>query len=184
MGLIALVSIATAAAFVFVTDSHGVKVHMAKDTHDIEVKAEGDFDAPPEKVIEAMTNYERAPSWQKSVEISKVLDKDAHSLDVYQKLKMPIISDRDYTLHVTWGGAPDKMWMKFATTDKGPPPPHGVVRMPEHEGIWHLEKTATGTHARYEVKMDLGGSIPMGMARKNVAKSIPDFFEGLRNQLK
>jgi len=173
-----------AASFVFVTDAHGVKVEMAKDTHDIEVKAEGDFNAPPDKVIAAMTDYAKAPSWQKTLSESRIIDKQANSLDVYQKLKMPVISDRDYTLHVTWGDEAGGMFMKFTTSDKGPPVPHGVVRMPEHEGTWHLTKTATGSHATYEVKMDLGGSVPMGMARKNVAKSIPDFFEGLRGQLK
>ncbi len=98
-----LLPIAAAGSFVFVTDAHGVKVEMAKDTKDIEVKAEGDFNAPPEKVIEAMTNYENAKSWQKSLSESRILDKEAHGLNVYQKLKMPVISDRDFTLPVTWG---------------------------------------------------------------------------------
>jgi hypothetical protein len=174
-----------AAALSLVTDAHGVRVQMRTDVKDIEVVADGDFDAAPEDVIKAMTAYEKAPSWQKQLSESKVLDREANALDVYQRLKMPIISDRDYTLHVTWGKDDKGMWMKFATTEKGPSSPKGVERMPVHEGVWHLERTADNkTKAHYEVKMDLGGSVSAGMARKSVAKSIPDFFQGLRGQLK
>ena len=170
------------AALALVTDSHGVKVQMRTDVKDIQVVADGEFAASPAKIIAAMTNYEHARDWQKQLSESKVLKRDEHSLDVYQKIKMPVISDRDYVLHVTWGEDDKGGWMKFKAIDA--PPTKGVTRMPVHEGSWRLDKGANGTQAHYEVHMDLGGSLPASMARKNVAKSIPDFFEGLRNQTK
>jgi hypothetical protein len=181
-----LAPLMAASAFAFVTDANGVNVSMRTDTKDIEVVADGRFDAPPEKVLAVMLAYDKAKSWQKELGESRVLDREANALDVYQRLKLPIISDRDYILHVTWGNDDKGVWMHFATTPTGPPSPKGVVRMPVHEGTWRLDRGADGhsTNAHYEVRMDLGGSLPAGMARKNVAKSIPNFFEGLRGALK
>jgi hypothetical protein len=185
MSLLAVLLPLAAAAYVAVADSHGVTVSMRTDTKDIELVADGRFEAPPEKVLAVMTDYEHARSWQKQLSESRVVARDAHSLDVYQKLKMPIISDRDYTLHVAWGTDDQGMWMRFKRSDAGPPPVKGVERMPVHEGSWRLDRTpdGKGTIAHYEVRMDLGGSLPASMARKNVAKSIPELFEGLRGQL-
>ncbi|MEO6951714.1 MAG: START domain-containing protein [Polyangia bacterium] len=174
------------AAMALVTDAHGVKVQMRTDVKDIQVVADGSFSASPDKVIAAMTDYEHARDWQKQLSESKVLRRDAHSVDVYQRIKMPIIADRDYVLHVTWGDDDKGAWMKFKAVDGVPGTPEckKCVRMPIHEGSWRLDKGANGTQAHYEVHMDLGGSLPESMARKNVAKSIPDFFEGLRSRTK
>jgi hypothetical protein len=181
-----MVGLAAAGAFALVTDAHGVRVSMRSDVKDIEIVADGDFDASPERVLAVMLDYEAAPRWQKQLGESKVLDRGAHSLDVYQRLKLPIISDRDYTLRVTWGSDEKGVWIHFSTTDRGPPAPKGVVRMPVHEGTWRLDRVGDGqsTRAHYQLRLDLGGELPMSMARKNVAKSIPSFFEGLRSELK
>jgi hypothetical protein len=181
-----IVPLALAGSLAFITDEDGVRVSMRTGTKDIEIVADGSFDATPERVLAAMIDYERAPSWQKQLRETKILRRDAHSLDVYERLKLPIISDRDYTLHVTWGGDDRGSWMRFARSNDGPAPIAGVVRMPVHEGTWRLDRGPDGrtTRAHYEVHMDLGGSLPAGMARKSVAKSIPDFFVRLRGQLK
>ena len=180
-----LIPLVAASSLAFVTDAEGVRVSMRTGTKDIEIVADGNFDATPERVLAAMLDYKNAPSWQKQLRQSEVIRRDAHSLDVYQRLKLPIISDRDYTLHVTWGADDRGLWMRFARSTEGPAPKDGVVRMPVHEGEWRLDRgpDARTTHAHYEVHMDLGGSLPAGMARKSVAKNIPDFFVGLRSQL-
>jgi hypothetical protein len=169
------------AAMAFVTESHGVTVQMRTDVKDIQVVADGSFAASPDKIVAAMTDYEHARDWQKQLRESKVLKRDAHSVDVYQRIKMPIVDDRDYVLHVTWGDDDKGAWIKFTAID-GPPLPKGVTRMKVHEGSWRLDKGASETRAHYEVHMDLGGSLPASMARKNVAKSVPELFEGLRSR--
>ncbi len=116
---------------------------------------------------------------------STVLRRDAHDLDVYQRLKLPIVADRDYTLHVSWREDPRGISVRFAlANDRGPPEKSGVVRVPVHEGSWRLERTPDGhTRAHYEVRMDMGGSLPAGMARHRAAMNVPDFFEALRHRL-
>jgi len=52
------------------------------------------------------------------------------------------------------------------------------------EGGWHLEPVDGGrhTHAVYRFKMELGGSLPMWMARGRAAKDVPALFEAIRAQ--
>ncbi len=174
------------AALVFVTDAHGVQVSLRNDTACIELVADGGFAASPERVLAVILDYERSPLWQKQLGESRVLSRGARALDVYQRLKLPIISDRDYTLHVTWGEDERGVWLRFsAANERGPAPRSGVVRVPVHQGVWRLERVSDGraTRAHYEVKVDLGGSVPAGMARGRIAKDIPEYFEGLRRQL-
>lgn len=186
MNLVGLLHVIAASAYALVTTAHGVSVQQRKDAAAIDLIADGTFDAPPEKVLAVMLDYEHARDWQKNVAECRVLERKSDSLDVYQLLKMPVIDDRDYTLHVTWGTDAKGAWMKFTLSDGGPPSPKGVVRVPVHEGKWRLDRTddGNGTKAHYEVKMDLGGSLPVGMTKKRAATNIPTFFEGLRAQLR
>lgn len=185
MSLPGLISVIAASAYALVTTQHGVSVQQRSDVPTIDLVADGSFDAPPDKVLAVMLDYEHARDWQKNVAECRVLKRSSNSLDVYQLLKMPVIDDRDYTLHVTWGEDDKGAWMKFTLSEAGPPSPKGVVRVPVHEGKWRLDKTAEGgTKAHYEVKMDLGGSLPASMTKKRAATNIPNFFEGLRAQLR
>jgi hypothetical protein len=53
-----------------------------------------------------------------------------------------------------------------------------------HEGAWVLEPVDGGkkTHAIYRFRMELGGSLPMWMARGRAAKDVPALFDAIRKQ--
>jgi len=53
-----------------------------------------------------------------------------------------------------------------------------------HEGGWVLEAIDGGrrTHAIYRFKMELGGSLPMWLARGRAAKDVPALFDAIRHQ--
>jgi hypothetical protein len=120
--------------------------------------------------------------------VSQVLDKTDGALDVYQRLHLPMLDDRDYTMHVTWTRAGDGRQIRFRTiNDRCPgPPDKGVVRLAVHEGSWELHPASGGqrTHAVYRFRMELGGHLPMWMARGRAAKDVPALFEAIRNQVK
>jgi hypothetical protein len=167
-------------------ERHGVKVFRRDQGRGIELGAEGDFQAPPEQVLRVLIDYQNHTRWVKGLAESKVLDKDDHSLEVYQRLKLPIIEDRDYTMHVTWGKEGESCWLKFETDDKhGPPKKDGVVRLATHSGGWYLEPIDGGraTHAVYRFHIDLGGSFPSWMGKGRAGKDVPNLFENVRNQL-
>jgi hypothetical protein len=54
-----------------------------------------------------------------------------------------------------------------------------------HEGTWVLAPVAGGkrTHAVYRFRMELGGHLPMWMARGRAGKDVPDLFEAIRRQV-
>src|SRR4051812_9387354 len=63
------------------------------------------------------------------------LDKQSSALDVYQRLHLPMLDDRDFAMHVTWNKSGDGREIHFSTmNDKCPAPPDkGVTRVPLHE---------------------------------------------------
>ena len=170
-----------------VGEKAGVEVYR-RAGHAIDLAAEGDIDAPPDVVLKVLTDYGSHPKWVHGLSVSRVLDKHDDSLDVYQRLHLPMLDDRDFAMHVRWGGSGGEREIHFATTnDKCPAPPDkGVVRVPVHEGSWQLEPLDGGrrTHAVYRFKMELGGSLPMWMARGRAAKDVPALFEAIRAQTK
>jgi len=174
------------AGFVKVTEDKGVTVWRREGAGPIELAAEGVIAAPPAQVLAVLLDYQHHPKWLKELRESDVLVRDPHSLVVYQRLGLPIIADRDFTLKVRWGEQGDIVWMEFrAANELGPAPRHGVVRVTEHEGGWRLEPIDNGrkTLARYHVRLDLAGSLPGWMARGRAAKDVPNLFQSIRSQL-
>ena len=165
----------------------GVDVYR-RSGHAIDLAAEGVIDAPPDVVLKVLTDYGSHPKWVHGLAVSRVLDKQSSGLDVYQRLHLPMLDDRDFAMHVDWKAVGPEREIHFATkNDKCPAPPDkGVVRVPLHEGSWHLEAIDGGrrTHAVYRFRMELGGSLPMWMARGRAAKEVPALFEAIRAQTK
>ncbi len=168
-----------------VGEKAGVEV-FRRPGHAIDLAAEGDIDAPPEVVMKVLTDYASHPKWVHGLAVSRVLDKREGALDVYQRLHLPMLDDRDYAMHVTWRHDGEGRAIEFrATNEMCPgPPDKGVVRVPVHEGSWTLQPVDGGrhTHAVYKFRMELGGSLPMWMARGRATKDVPALFEAIRGQ--
>ncbi len=175
----------TGGGYVQIHDDHGVKVYKREHTRNIELAAEGDLDAPPDRVEAALLDYSNHTRWVKHLAESRVLDRGPLSLVVYQRLSLPIIEDRDFTLLVTWGQQGDTRWLHFSTAnERGPQPRSGVVRVPVNEGGWKLTPTDGGrrTHAVYELKLDLAGSVPSWLGRGRAGKDLPALFDQVNRQ--
>jgi hypothetical protein len=175
-----------AEGFYPIEERNGVQVFRKDTSHGIELGAEGDLPAPPDQVMRVLLDYDNHPKWVRGLKESRVLGRGDNWVDVYQKLNLPIISDRDFTLHVTHGEKGATRWLRFATAnDKGPPPHKGVIRVDVHEGGWQLEPIDNGrsTHAVYQFHLDLAGSIPSWMGRGRAGRDMPTLFESIRKQL-
>ena len=154
--------------------------------HAIELAAEGVFAAPPEQVRRVLIDYARHTRWVANLAESTVLATTLDSLDVYQRLGLPVIKDRDYSLHVTWGAEAESLWLRFAAAnERGPGPRSGVVRVAVHEGEWRFDPVDGGraTRARYRFRLDLAGSVPAWMGRGRAARDVPALFDAIRRQL-
>ena len=171
--------------FKHVGGAHGVEVFRQDKSPVIDLYAEGDIDAPPAVVRDVLLDYDHAPKMTKNVGESRVLQKNAHELVVYQRLKLPVVSDRDYTIRATWGEKGNTLTEEFHVDNgHGPAARDGVVRVSTMQGTWMLDpiRDGAGTHARYHVQIDLAGSIPRWMVSGGAAKNIPKLFDGVRHE--
>ena len=175
-----------AEGFVLIAEEKGVKVYRREQRPGLELAAEGKLDATPERVRRLLIDYPSHHSWQQRLKESRVITRGTDCLDVYQRLQLPVIDDRDFTLHVTWGSDAKVFWLRFATAKgQGPPPVDGVVRVTEQEGGWRLEPADGGlaTLAIYRFHMDLAGSLPSGAGHGQAADALPELFASISKQL-
>jgi hypothetical protein len=151
-----------------------------------ELAGEGDIPAPPERVRRVLLDYPGYKKWQDHLAECNVVGKGDDWLDVYQRLGLAVIDDRDYTLHVTWGDDAGTLWTKFETTTKsGPPPVDGVVRMHAYTGGWRLAPIQSGaaTHAVYRFYIDLETDLTKVMGTGQAESGVVQLFADVTAQL-
>jgi hypothetical protein len=172
--------------FALIADERGVKVYRREKRSGIELAAEGNIAATPERVRRVLVDYPSHPTWQKHLKENRILGRGDGFLDVYQRLDLPVLADRDFTLHVTWGDEGAVAWLRFAVAGAlGPPPVKGVVRVTQHEGGWRLEPIDGGkaTHAVYRFYLDLAGSFPAWMGKGQAASDLLELYARIAKQL-
>ena len=168
--------------FALVGQAHGVKQYKHRTATIVRLAAEGVIPAPPADVREMVLDYRRQDGKVDRVSHSQVLRQGPGWLIVYQRLKLPVVSDRDFILRVTWGEARDSQWVVFdAANALGPAPRRGVVRVTEHSGSWQLKAIEGGrsTWVRFQTRIDLGGSLPHWLARSGAGKELPTLFTNI-----
>jgi hypothetical protein len=166
---------------------NGVEVYRLTSSPVIDLVAEGDFDAPPSVVQRVILDYDHSRELSDRVAESRVLARSSGELTVYQRLDLPVVSDRDYTLRTRYGARGELRWTRSVVDNtRGPQPRQGVVRVPTLNGGWDLAPTkgGTATHAVYRVQIDMAGAIPMWMVSGGAAKDLPKLFEGVRKRLR
>jgi hypothetical protein len=167
-------------------EDHGVRVFRRDAQRGIELGAEGEIAAPPDVVLAALTDYPSHAQWIHGVRQSRVLTRGERSLDVYQRLDLPLIDDRDFTLRVSWGEDGAARWLRFAiANERGPQPIPGVVRVRVNQGSWYLAPIGDGraTRAMYQFHLDLAGSIPAWLGKSRAGKDLPGLFQALRHRV-
>lgn len=174
-----------AAGFEEIADTRGVKVYQDRGAPLARVAAEGRMAATPAQVHRALLAYEDQKPYVKHVQ-SEVLERGDGRLYVYQRLEFPVTSDRDFTLLVTWGTEGETLWIRFeAVTDHGPQKKQGVVRLTRYTGSWQLKPVDGGkaTLMRFQAGMDVGGHIPLFLARTGMTRDLPALFDSIRAML-
>jgi len=172
----------SSAGFEQIAQVRGVKVYKDPKADIIRLAAEGRLPAPPHKVQKVLLDYEHQIGVIDRLSESRVLNRGFQWLLVYQRLNLPIISDRDFTLMVRWGGDMQHLWIRYqAMTNRGPPVRRGVERVSNHFGIWELLPISGGqeTLARLQVTIDLAGWLPKWLARAGSGKELPRLFEAI-----
>jgi hypothetical protein len=150
------------------TGAVSIRVRMRPDIPGgREVWAEGSMDAGLAYVRAALRDHAQFRLWMPYVKESRVLKEDAPGSRVtYTRLAFPIISNRDYVLHVEEeeGHAEDGSvtFTQKWTPDNGVAPEReGIVRLHHNSGSWFFTpRGETQVRYVYRFTVEPGGSIP------------------------
>ena len=129
----------------------------------------------------AVCDVERYAEFVPFVRESRVVRRDALTGDVwvYNAVKPPVASARDYTIRVSSRPAAgaDQPHRSSWTADprEGPGPRKGAIRLAQNRGSWELRGTREGSVAlRYRVLTDPGAALPAWLVDAANKSSVPD----------
>jgi hypothetical protein len=164
----------------------GVAVYKHETSSIIRLGAEGRFNATPREVLHAVLDYDNQVGVVDRLSEVKVLSRSGHSLRVYQRLNLPVISDRDFNLKVTWWKKGETYIVAYRALRGVSPPRDGVVRVTHHYGSWQLKPVNNGrqTLARFQVEIDLAGWLPRWMAKSGSGKEVPELYGSIDRLIK
>jgi hypothetical protein len=155
-----------------------------------EFKGVGVIQAPAGSVFAVLDDSEAYPTFMPYTSEVRVLKREKDTVLAYQRLELPLVSDRDYTLrskNQTWLG-PDGPIYRIRwepANDLGPAEKSGVLRVNVCEGGWLLEPNGTGgTKATYSIYTDSGGALPPFVANNGSRIAIRKVFDAIRKQVK
>ncbi|HCF61637.1 MAG TPA: hypothetical protein DFS52_27025 [Myxococcales bacterium] len=194
VGLVGLTATAEGSKWEEAARTAGVTVY-ARDRASSEVKeikAVGEIAAPPPVVLRVLADYERYKEIMPYTDVSTVVatEKDGKVVHFYTVVNAPLVSKRDYTLHIEevsdWREGKGYLKTQWRPSEKGPGPKDGYVRVEINEGSWTLEPLDGGarTRATYLLYTNPGGSLPTWVINKANRSAIPDIFEALRKYSK
>lgn len=155
-----------------------------------EFKGVGVIEASPSVVFAVLDDTEAYPSFMPYTAECRVLKREKDLVLAYQRLELPLVSDRDYTLqshNAKWLG-PEGLIYRIRwepANERGPAAKAGVQRVNVCEGGWLLEPDGPNqTRATYSIFTDSGGALPSFVANNGSRIAIRKLFDAIRKQVR
>jgi len=151
-----------------------------------EFKSVGVIDATSSVVFAVLDDVAAYPSFMPFTSECSVLLRTGDCTIAYQRLELPLVSDRDYTLRsehfkTTGPNGPIYRIQWEPANDLGPSEKPGVERVKICEGGWLIEPDGAGTtRATYHIYTDGGGAIPAVIANSGSRMAIRKMFTAIR----
>lgn len=155
-----------------------------------ETRATGEIVASTAAVHAVIGDSESYPRFMPYTVECRVLKREGDSVLIYQRISMPLVSDRDYILRVrTTSKTVERgtsYLSRWETEDAfGPVERRGVVRVKLCEGGWLLEPLGPkATRATYSLYTDSGGVMPAFIQNTGSQIAIRKIFTAIRNQVR
>ncbi len=136
-----------------------------------------------------MNDPEAYPSFMPFTKECRILQRTKDYVVAYQRLDLPLVADRDYTLRSRHSkragpGGPIYRIDWHPANNIGPAKKAGVQRVTVCTGSWMLEPSGPGeTLATYRIYTDSGGSIPAFIANSGSRKAIRMLFDAIRKEV-
>ncbi len=147
--------------------------------------AEGDIDAPIERVIAHLTDFDLLRRIVPRLAELRILSRGSDEALLYFRFDLPWpISDRDWTSRYRWRREGDGFVMTWSDVGDRGPPPGKPVRVSPLRGTWELSPRGPGrTHARYVSLENLGGKLPRAIVEETSWKQPLETFRAVRRAL-
>ena len=154
-----------------------------------EFKSVGKIDALSSAVFAVLNDVEAYPSFMPYTSECSVLKRIGDCTVAYQRLVLPLVSDRDYTLRSEHSKTPGPNGAVYRiqwepANDLGPREKPGVERVNVCEGGWLIEPDGAGTRATYTIYTDSGGAIPAVIADRGSRTAIRKMFAAIRKAVR
>jgi hypothetical protein len=166
-----------------------VKARPRPGTAIFEIWAEADLDAPVRDIQDTLTTMDRFQHFMPYVRSANEVSREADgTVFTYTELALPVISDRDYVVHVfldegvqpdgsgryrcRWEAAPDRL-----------PEKSGLVRVRVNEGSWVVTAKDDGkSHVVYRFIADPGGMLPAWAANYGNRRGVSGALEAIEKE--
>jgi hypothetical protein len=166
-----------------------VKARPRANSGIFEIWAEADLAAPVRDIQDTLTTMERFPKFVPYVRSAKEVSREEDgSVFTYTELGFPVISDRDYVVHVWldegvkpdgsgvyrthWEAAPDKL-----------PEKSSAVRVKVNEGSWEVTpKDDSKSHVVYRFAADPGGMLPTWAKNLGNRRGVSNTLEAIEKE--
>jgi hypothetical protein len=166
-----------------------VKARPRPDSRVFEIWAEADLDAPVQDIQQTLTTMDRFNKFMPYVRSARqVSQEEDGSVYTYTELGLPVISDRDYVVHVWldegvkpdgsgayrchWEAAPDKL-----------PVRDSLVRVKVNEGHWDVTaKDESKSHVVYRFAADPGGMLPAWAANYGNRRGVSGTLQAIEKE--
>jgi hypothetical protein len=135
-----------------------------------------------EAIRRVLLDLERFPAWIPSLSAWKVLARGPAHAVVHGRHDLPWpLSDRDYTVRYTWQADTARVVLEArSTTEAGPAPEPGVVRLEAVHSIWEVEALdPQRARVTYTYNGDLGGGAPRFIQEAGWKREARQLFQGL-----
>ncbi len=150
-----------------VSDQQGVKIERRsiQGSNFDELRASAQVSLPPAQFFDTVWNYRDFPQFVPYLKKLEVLAERDTTSDVYQRIAMPMVPDRDYVIRLHKGvDAERKIYeMNFESIEASAQKPcESCIRAKSVQGGWRLEPTedGQGTLVTYRMHSDPGGALP------------------------
>jgi len=155
-----------------------------------DILAYTELNAPPEAVFRVVTDFDHSAEFMPYIKESRILARPAPDEEItYQIMSAPLISDRDYYLHVkltqgspATGGAFKSEWTSIPDYL---PERKGMVRIRLNQGSWTYEPIDGGRRTRlvYSLLTNPAGAIPAWIVNMSNLGVIENMIKAVRTRL-
>ena len=166
-----------------VDEEHGVVVEArdipGSSLH--EVRATIHSDLPPATIAAVVWRYDEHDRFVPHLQHAEILRDAGDERIVYEQLAIPLLKDRDVVLRARRETAPEGT-IDIRTTaiaDEGPPETSRFVRVRTSAGHWHLAPAGAGTDVTYDIRTDVGGSVPAWIVNRAQREAVPDLVKAM-----